>query len=151
MEAQNVAEYRIFAVYGGSSDYESAHSTTHPVSVEPIPNPPKVPPVTQQPDFGLVPILILVALSVIIGIVVVLMKQRKKTPKIAQVVQRPKKRRTTQRPPARFTPNVQSSVDGPSTYGYFECPKCHEPSPPQGKLGRNPDGSQFCPKCGWRS
>ena len=146
-----VGAYQIFVVYGGSSDYESAHSTTHFVSVESVPNPPKVPPVTQQPDFDLNLILILVALSVIIGIVVVLMKQRKKTPKIAQVVQRPKKRRTTQRPPARPTPNVQSSADGPSTYGYFECPNCHEPSAPQGKLGQNPDGSQFCSKCGWKS
>ena len=130
-----VSEYQIFAYFdGGSSDYESAKSQTHSVSVLQMPKPPKVPPVTQQPDFDPVPVIvILVALSVIIGIVVVLMKQRKKTPKIAQVVQRPKKRRTTQRPPARFTPNVQSSADGPSTYGYFECPNCHEPSPPQGK------------------
>ena len=79
------------------------------------------------------------------GYVILANKNKKKTPKIAQVVQRPKKRRTT-------SPiGKPSSADGPSTYGYFECPNCHEPSPPQGKLGRNSDGSQFCPKCGWRS
>ena len=78
-------------------------------------------------------------------------KSRKKTPKATPQrktsgVKQPKKRRTTGSPVG-----MPSSADGPSTYGYFECPNCHEPSAPQGKLGQNPDGSQFCSVCGWKS
>ena len=78
-------------------------------------------------------------------------KSRKKTPKATPQrktfgAKQPKKRRTVGSPVG-----ASYSTDGPSTYGYFECPKCHEPSAPQGKLGQNPDGSQFCSVCGWRS
>ena len=82
---------------------------------------------------------------------VLVKKGLKKTPKATPQrktfgVKRPKKRRTVGSPVG-----ASSSTDGPSTYGYFECPNCHEPSAPQGKLRQNPDGSQFCSVCGWKS
>ena len=94
-------------------------------------------------------IMILIPVIIIVGVVIAI-KSRKKTPRAAPQrktfgAKQPRKRRTIPNVP------VQSSVDGPSTYGYFECPNCHEPSAPQGKLRQNPDGSQFCTKCGWRS
>jgi hypothetical protein len=95
-------------------------------------------------------IMILIPVIIIVGVVVAI-KRKKKTPKATPQrktfgVKQPKKRRTAGSPVG-----ASSSADGPSTYEYFECPNCHEPSAPQGKLRQNPDGSQFCSKCGWRS
>jgi signal peptidase len=94
------------------------------------------------------PPIIYIMIAAIVGIIVVVEKQilknknKKKTPKTQPKtfgVKPPKKGPTT--PPPIGKP---SSTDGPSTYGYFECPNCHEPR----KLEQNPDGSQFCPECG---
>ena len=98
-------------------------------------------------------LLILLILGVVCAVaaVVIINKNKKKTPRATPQrktfgVKQPKKRRTAGSPVG-----ASSSADGPSTYGYFECPNCHEPSAPQGKLGQNPDGTQFCSKCGWDS
>jgi signal peptidase len=101
------------------------------------------------------PIGFIIIIAVIVGVIVVveiqISKNKKKTPKATPQrktfgAKQPKKRRTAGSPVG-----ASSSADGPSTYEYFECPNCHEPSAPQGKLGQNLDGTQFCSKCGWDS
>jgi hypothetical protein len=130
-----VSEYRIFAYFdGGSSDYESAKSQTHSVSVLQILKPPTVaPPVVQPQPFDPAPILILVGLGIIIGIVVVLIKARKKAPGGSGG----KKGRKG---------GLSKGGGGGTMYAVYECPDCKS-----GKLEQNPDGSQFCLDCGWKN
>jgi hypothetical protein len=130
-----VSEYQIFAYFdGGSSDYESAKSQTHSVSVLQIQKPPTVaPPVVQPQPFDPVPILILVGLGIIIGIVVVVLKARKKAPGGSGG----KKGRKG---------GLSKGGGGGTMYAVYECPDCKS-----GKLEQNPDGSQFCLDCGWKN
>ena len=142
-------DYGIQAVFDGDTKFKSSKSQTEYFIVALAPSPPQ-PPTQSSGVAGMEWIMILIPVIIIVGVVVAI-KSRKKTPKATPQrktfgVKQPKKRRTAGSPVG-----ASSSTDGPSTYGYFECPNCHEPSAPQGKLGQNPDGSQFCSKCGWNS
>ena len=145
--------YGVQAVYDGSlsSKFKSSKSQTEYFTVIDRQTSQPQPPTQSSGVAGMEWIMILIPVIIIVGVVIAI-KSRKKTPRATPQrktfgVKPPRKRRTVQQPPG----GVPSSADGPSTYGYFECPNCHEPSAPQGKLGQNPDGSQFCSKCGWRS
>jgi len=147
----------IQAVYDGSSKFQSSKSQIEyfTITLATSPSPPQPQPPTQPSggsDLNFMWILIILGVVFAVVAVVIISKNKKKTPRATPQrktfgVKPPRKRRITPQPIV----GVPSSADGPSTYGYFECPNCHEPSAPQGKLRQNPDGSQFCSKCGWRS
>jgi len=154
--------YGVQAVYDGSlsSKFKSSKSQTESFTVmsatSPVipPTSPVIPPTQSSggSDLNFMWILIILVVVFAVVAVVIISKNKKKTPRATPQrktfgVKPPRKRRITPQPIV----GVPSSADGPSTYGYFECPNCHEPSAPQGKLRQNPDGSQFCSKCGWRS
>jgi hypothetical protein len=148
--------YGVYAVYDGSSKFVSSKSQTeYFIVTSTTPTIPPTQPQTPTPTSGSFEwVWILVILGAVFGgvAVVIISKNKKKTPRATPQrktfgTKQPRKRQITPQPPV----GMPSSVDGPSTYGYFECPNCHEPSAPQGKLKQNPDGSQFCSKCGWRS
>jgi len=147
--------YRIQAIFDGNNQLGPSKSLIQSFSVTPSPSPspsPSQPSTsTSSGGFEWAWILIIVGVVAAGAAGVFVKKGLKKTPKATPQrktfgVKRPRKRRTVGSPVG-----ASSSTDGPSTYGYFECPNCHEPSAPQGKLRQNPDGSQFCSVCGWKS
>ena len=129
-----VGSYSVQAVFHGNNQWDASKSLTQSFTITSSSQPP-----TQSSGVaGMEWIMILIPVIIIVGVVVAI-KSRKKTPKATPQrkktfgVKQPKKRRTAGSPVG-----ASSSTDGPSTYGYFECPNCHEPSAPQGKLGQNP-------------
>ena len=82
---------------------------------------------------------------IIIVVVVVAIKSRKKTSRTAPQrktfgVKQPKKRRTGS--PASVPPSGESA----STFAHYECPNCHSEN-----VVQNPNGSELCSDCGWKS
>jgi hypothetical protein len=82
---------------------------------------------------------------IIIVVVVVAIKSRKKTPTTTPQrrtfgVKQPKKRRTGS--PASVPPSGESA----STFAHYECPNCHSEN-----VVQNPNGSELCSDCGWKS
>jgi predicted RNA-binding Zn-ribbon protein involved in translation (DUF1610 family) len=82
---------------------------------------------------------------IIIVVVVVAIKSRKKTSRTAPQrktfgVKQPKKRRTGS------PSSVPSSGTSASTFAHYECPNCHSEN-----VVQNPNGSESCSDCGWRS
>ena len=72
-------------------------------------------------------------------------KGLKKTPKATPQrrtfgVKQPKKRRTGS--PASVPPSRESA----STFAHYECPNCHSEN-----VVQNPNGSEYCSDCGWKS
>ena len=142
-------KYSIQAISAANNQWESSKSLTQSFTITSSSQPS-----TQSSgdsDSNYLLILLILGVVCAVAAVVIINKNKKKTPRATPQrktfgVKPPRKRRTAGSPVG-----ASSSADGPSTYGYFECPNCHEPSAPQGKLGQNPDGSQFCSKCGWDS
>ena len=143
--------YRIQAIFDGDNQLGPSKSLIQSFSVTPSPSPSQPSTSTSSGGFEWAWILVIVGVVAAGAAGVLVKKGLKKTPKATPQrktfgVKQPKKRRTAGSPVG-----ASSSADGPSTYEYFECPNCHEPSAPQGKLRQNPDGSQFCSVCGWKS
>ena len=137
--------YAVNAVFDGSLNFESSKSQTEYfdvrlASLQPQPQPP-----TQSSGVaGMEWIMILIPVIIIV-VVVVAIKSRKKTSRTAPQrrtfgVKQPKKRRT--RSPASVPPSGESA----STFAHYECPNCHSEN-----VVQNPNGSELCSDCGWRS
>jgi hypothetical protein len=129
--------YGVQAVYDGSSKFNPTKSQTEIFTVlTQTANPTSIQQSSSStPSGGFDPtgIVFLVIVSVIIGAVVVIVQKRKKAPKIAQVV--PGSKRA-----------ARSSPSGYTEARTFECPDCGG-----GHIHQNPDGSEFCADCSWRS
>jgi hypothetical protein len=137
--------YAVQAVYDGSSKNKSSKSQTEYfdvrlASLQPQPQPP-----TQSSGVaGMEWIMILIPVIIIV-VVVVAIKSRKKTSRTIPQrktfgVKQPKKRRTGS--PSSVPPSGESA----STFAHYECPNCHSEN-----VVQNPNGSELCSVCGWRS
>jgi len=161
-------DYRVQAVFDGGEStsgniWTSSKSQTEyfivtlatsppqpspPQPSPPQPSPPQPSPPQPSPQSsgvaGMEWIMILIPVIIIV-VVVVAIKSRKKTSRTAPQrrtfgVKQPKKRRTGS--PASVPPSRESA----STFAHYECPNCHSEN-----VVQNPNGSEYCPDCGWKS
>ena len=138
--------YRVQAVFdgytkdkiGSSQSLTQTFTVTSSLSSQP-------PTSTSSGDLGWIWILIILGV-VFAGVAGVLAKKGlKKTPKATPQrrkfgVKQPKKRRTGS--PASVPPSRESA----STFAHYECPNCHSEN-----VVQNPNGSEYCSDCGWKS
>ena len=140
-------KYSIQAVFGGNNQWESSKSLTQSFTIgTTVGTPPSQPQTsTSSGDLGWIWILIILGV-VFAGVAGVLAKKGlKKTPKATPQrrtfgVKQPKKRRTGS--PASVPPSRESA----STFAHYECPNCHSEN-----VVQNPNGSEYCSDCGWKS
>jgi len=161
-------DYRVQAVFDGGEStsgniWTSSKSQTEyfivtlatsppqpspPQPSPPQPSPPQPSPPQPSPQSsgvaGMEWIMILIPVIIIV-VVVVAIKSRKKTSRTAPQrrtfgVKQPKKRRTGS--PASVPPSRESA----STFAHYECPNCHSEN-----VVQNPNGSEYCSDCGWKS
>jgi hypothetical protein len=151
-------DYGIQAVFDGDKKFEPTKSQTEyfivtlatspPQPSPPQPSPPQPSPPQPSPQSsgvaGMEWIMILIPVIIIV-VVVVAIKSRKKTSRTAPQrrtfgVKQPKKRRTGS--PASVPPSRESA----STFAHYECPNCHSEN-----VVQNPNGSEYCSDCGWKS
>ena len=141
-------DYGIQAVFDGDKKFEPTKSQTEYFIVTlatspPQPSPPQ-PSIRSSGVAGMEWIMILIPVIIIV-VVVVAIKSRKKTSRTAPQrrtfgVKQPKKRRTGS--PASVPPSRESA----STFAHYECPNCHSEN-----VVQNPNGSEYCSDCGWKS
>ena len=140
--------YGVQAVFDGDKKFEPTKSQTEYFIVTLATSPPQPsPPQPSPPSSGVAGmewIMILIPVIIIV-VVVVAIKSRKKTSRTAPQrrtfgVKQPKKRRTGS--PASVPPSRESA----STFAHYECPNCHSEN-----VVQNPNGSEYCPDCGWKS
>jgi len=136
-------DYGVYAVFDGDKKFEPSKSQTEYFIVTLATSPPQ--PSTQSSGVaGMEWIMILIPVIIIV-VVVVAIKSRKKTSRTAPQrrtfgVKQPKKRRTGS--PASVPPSRESA----STFAHYECPNCHSEN-----VVQNPNGSEYCSDCGWKS
>ena len=136
-------DYRVQAVFDGDKKFEPTKSQTEYFIVTLATSPPQPSP-RSSGVAGMEWIMILIPVIIIV-VVVVAIKSRKKTSRTTPQrrtfgVKQPKKRRTGS--PANVPPSGESA----STFAHYECPNCHSEN-----VVQNPNGSEYCPDCGWKS
>ena len=133
-------DYGIQAVFDGDTKFKSSKSQTEYFTVTLATSQPQPQPPTQSSG-GFEWIWILIILGVVFaGVAAVLAKRNKKKTPIAPLAQQPKRRR------AKTKPSRQYSPESASTFAHYECPNCHSEN-----IVQNPDGSELCSDCGWKS
>ncbi len=142
-------DYSVQAVFHGNNQWQSSKSLTQYFVIGTTVGTPSSQPQTSTSsgDMGWI-WLVIIGGAVCAVVVVVLAKRsngKNKTPTITPQrrtfgVKQPKKRRTGS--PASVSPSGESA----STFAHYECPNCHSEN-----VVQNPNGSEYCTDCGWKS
>ena len=131
--------YGVYASFDGTFKFESHNSQTESFRVVQQQSIQPQSPTQSSGDFGWVWILIILGV-VFAGVAAVLAKKNKKKTPIPPIPASGGGKRR------KGKPGTSGKVGGATAHQIYECPDCK-----RGNIEQNPNGSEFCPDCGWKN